>query len=46
MLDACIRAIACYDDKMRWGRLVNNAFKQDFSWERSAKEYIRLYSDI
>ena len=46
MLDATIRARACYDDKMRWGRLVNNAFKQDFSWERSAKEYIRLYEEI
>lgn len=46
MLDATVRARAYYDDKMRWGRLVNNAFKQDFSWERSAKEYIRLYEDI
>ena len=46
MLDATVRARAYYDDKMRWERLVSTAFKQDFSWERSAREYIRLYENI
>ena len=46
MLDACVRARACYDDKMKWGRLVNTALKQDFSWTKSAKEYVNLYNDI
>lgn len=46
MLDACVRARAYYDDKMRWGRLVNTALKQDFSWDKSAKDYIALYNDI
>ncbi|MBR1864842.1 MAG: glycogen synthase [Ruminococcus sp.] len=43
MLDACVRARAYYDDKRKWGQLVNRAFKQDFSWEKSAKQYIELY---
>ncbi|MDA8236032.1 MAG: glycogen synthase GlgA [Clostridia bacterium] len=27
----------------QWGKLVANALREDFSWDRSAKEYIRLY---
>ncbi len=46
MLDACIRARAYYDNKMKWGALVNTALKQDFSWKNSAKQYISLYEDI
>ena len=46
MLDAVVRARAYYDDKMKWGRLVNTALKQDFSWTKSAKDYIALYNDI
>ena len=37
---------AYYDDKMKWGRLVNTALKQNFSWTKSAKDYIALYNDI
>ena len=46
MLDACMRARAYYDNRMKWGNLVNTALKQDFGWERSAKQYIALYEDI
>lgn len=46
MLNACVRARAYYDDKMRWGRLVNTALKQDFSWKKSADDYINLYKSI
>ena len=46
MLDAVVRARAYYDDKMKWGRLVNTALKQNFSWTKSAKDYIALYNDI
>ncbi len=46
MLDACVRARAYYDNRMKWGNLVNTALKQDFGWENSAKQYIALYEDI
>ena len=46
MLDACTRARAYYDDKKRWKKLVDLAMKEDFSWKKSAKLYIGLYSDI
>lgn len=46
MLDACTRARVYYDDRMRWGKLVNHALKQDFSWKKSAQLYIGLYSEL
>ncbi|NLZ45950.1 MAG: glycogen synthase [Clostridiales bacterium] len=46
MLDACTRARHLYDDQVAWADLVNNGFKQDFSWKRSAELYIGLYNDI
>jgi starch synthase len=43
-LVACLRrAHAAYRDKKRWKALVQNGMKQDFSWEQSAKEYVKLY---
>lgn len=38
------KAISTYKDKKAWNQLIKNAMQEDYSWERSAKEYIRLYS--
>lgn len=46
MLDACVRARAYYDNRVKWGRLVNTALSQDFGWEKSAAEYVKLYNDV
>ncbi len=46
MLGALTRARAYYDQRMQWGKLVNRALKQDFSWEKSAKLYLELYQGI
>ena len=46
MFDACVRARAYYDDRMRWSNLVNTCMKQDFSWTKSAKDYIALYESL
>lgn len=35
-----------YDNKDAWANLVQNAMKQDFSWEVSADKYINLYTEI
>jgi len=43
--DCLGRALCVYMDRRRWSNLVSNAMAQDFSWERSAKEYIALYED-
>ena len=37
------KALALYSKKKVWKSLMLNGMKQDFSWEKSAKEYVRLY---
>lgn len=37
------QAIDLYRQKIVWNRIVQNAMAADFSWERSAREYVRLY---
>jgi len=37
------RALAAYDDKPVWKRLVGNTMRQDWSWQASAREYVRLF---
>ena len=46
MMDAVLRAQRDYRDKKKWEELVQRAMKEDFSWDRSAKEYLRLYERL
>jgi len=43
MRDCLKRAFCVYVDKRRWKRIIVGAMRTDFSWERSAKQYIELY---
>jgi starch synthase len=43
MLDALERALTIYRDPDAWQSLVKRCMTADFSWERSAKEYLELY---
>ncbi len=43
LLKAMARAIYFYRDPKNWRKIVENAMKQDFSWNRSAREYVKLY---
>ena len=43
MLDALGRALATFPDKKIWTRLQTNGMQADFSWDRSAAEYVKLY---
>jgi starch synthase len=41
------RAIDCYRHEARvWQQLIQNGMRQDWSWNRSALEYERLYAEI
>ncbi len=43
-LDAALRqALHLYDDRPAWRHMQENGMKMDFSWERSAIQYARLY---
>lgn len=43
LLEAVRAAVTVFDDKQSWRRLQRNAMAQDFSWDRSARQYVALY---
>ncbi len=46
MLAAIKRALAVYSDQVQWQALMIRAMSQDWSWNRSAREYMELYRTI
>ncbi len=46
MFHAIERGLGAYANKTDWPALVKRAMESDFSWGRSANEYIRLYKSI
>jgi starch synthase len=47
MLDAIRRAVALYHDEPEaWKRLMQRDMEADFSWDRSALEYQKVYEAI
>jgi starch synthase len=46
MLAAVRQALAVYSDPVRWQALMVRAMSQDWSWSRSASEYMQLYRSI
>ncbi|MCA9320032.1 MAG: glycogen synthase, partial [Planctomycetes bacterium] len=45
MARAILSALEAYRDRAGWDQLRRNAMAQDFSWDRSAKDYINLYDE-
>ena len=45
LYDASMRALEGYRDSKGWRVLVKRAMKADYSWAKSAKEYIEMYED-
>jgi len=43
LLKAIDRALSLYRDRRRWRRLMKQAMGEDYSWEVSARQYLRLY---
>lgn len=46
MLDAIRRALGFYGQKDIWEAIIRNGMKQDFSWNKSAREYMELYNKL
>ncbi len=46
LLDASERALEAYADKGRFEALRGRAMRADFSWEKSAREYVAFYEDL
>lgn len=39
-------ALNIFRNKDKWNRIIKNAMESDNSWEKSAKEYIRVYKEL
>jgi starch synthase len=46
LLDAIEQAIAAYHQPQVWQQLVGNGMREDFSWERSARQYLEIYEAL
>ncbi|MBI4066265.1 glycosyltransferase, partial [Candidatus Gottesmanbacteria bacterium] len=46
LITAMERAIAAWREPKAWLRIVKTAMRQDFSWKRSAREYLGLYRKL
>jgi starch synthase len=42
-LSAVRQALALYDDRETWERLMFNGMREDFSWDHSAGQYLELF---
>lgn len=43
MLEAVNKAVDIYKDRTAWKKAMHNAMSSDFSWEHSAREYVKVY---
>jgi len=43
---ALIRALTLFKDQKKWRTLQVNGMRQDFSWDRSAAEYVKIYERL
>jgi starch synthase len=46
LLAAIQRALEVFRDKKVWKAMMKRAMEQDFSWEKPAQEYVRVYERI
>jgi len=43
LIETIKRAVRLFADKKQWAKLVRNGMSCDFSWNKSADKYVRLY---
>jgi starch synthase len=46
LLDTLRAAIGVFPNKKRWTRLQKSGMRVDFSWDRSASEYVKMYKRL
>ncbi|MBL8059298.1 MAG: glycogen synthase [Chthonomonas sp.] len=45
LLKTIWRGVELYEDKAKWAEFVKRCMTTDFSWDKSAKEYVAMYED-
>jgi starch synthase len=43
---AIARALDLWPDRIAWTRLIQTAMRTDWSWDRVARDYLKLYEDV
>jgi len=46
LLKTIQEAVKTYKDQKKWKNMQINAMKKDFSWKKSAKEYLKVYKKL
>ncbi|WP_213807020.1 glycogen synthase GlgA [Granulicella sp. dw_53] len=46
LMDALERALGTFKNKDEWTRMMRRGMAQDFSWEKPAHEYVRVYERV
>lgn len=46
LLKSIKKALKVYQNQKLWKKLVRNSMELDFSWDRSSKEYLKLYEKV
>ena len=46
LLGAVSHALSAFADRNKWTQLMKNGMAKDFSWQRSAREYHKLYLEL
>ncbi len=46
LMDAIERALKMFKDKKKWAEIMKRGMTQDFSWEKPAQEYVRIYERV
>jgi starch synthase len=46
LMAAIDRALAAFQDKVGWRKLMRNGMAKDFSWEHPAREYVEVYEEV
>jgi starch synthase len=45
-MDALHRALDTFRNKDEWTRMMRRGMMQDFSWDKPAHEYVRVYDRV
>ncbi len=46
LMDALQRALGAFRNKEEWEQIMRRGMAQDFSWDRPAQEYVRVYERV
>ena len=46
LLDTLRRALNVYEDRSSWQRIQAAGMQQDFSWDASARQYVKVYEEV